>query len=54
MHAHRIIQELLSTECPSMHAKRRACVAAMAQAGSDGGLSLMGMSRVVSGTSLRQ
>lgn len=53
MHAQRIIQELLSTECPSIHAKRRACVAAIAQAGSDGGLSLMGMSRVVSGTSLR-
>jgi hypothetical protein len=54
MHAQRIIQELLATECPSIHAKRRACVAAMAQAGSDGGLSLMGMSRVVSGaTSLR-
>jgi len=54
MHAQQIIQDLLATECPSMHAKRRACVAAMAQAGSDGGLSLMGMSRVVSGsTSIR-
>ncbi len=46
MHAQRIIQKLLSTECPSIHARRRACVADMAQAGSDGGLSLMGMSRV--------
>lgn len=54
MHAQQIIQDLLSTECPSMHAKRRACVASMVQAGSDGGLSLMGMSRVISGaTSLR-
>ncbi len=50
MHAQQIIQELLSAECPFIHAKRRACVAAMAQACNDGGLSLMGMSRVVSGT----
>ena len=50
MHAQQIIQELLSTECPSIHAKRRACVADMTQAGSDGGLNLMGMSRIVSGT----
>jgi hypothetical protein len=54
MQAQRIIQDLLSAECPSIHARRRACVAAMAQAGSDGGLSLMGMSRVVNGaTSIR-
>lgn len=50
MHAQQIIQEFLSTECPFIHAKRRACIAAMAQAGNDGGLSLMGMSRVVSGS----
>ena len=50
MHAQQIIQEFLGAECPFIHAKRRACIAAMAQAGSDGGLSLMGMSRVVSGT----
>lgn len=50
MHAQQIIQDLLITECPSIHAKRRTCVAAMAQAGSDGGLSLVGMSRVVGGT----
>jgi hypothetical protein len=54
MHAQRIIQDLLSGECPSIHARRRACVTAMAQAGSQGGLSLMGMSRVVDGaTSIR-
>ena len=54
MHAHQIIQDLLSTECPSIHTKRRACVADMAQASNDGGLSLMGMSRAVnSTTSLR-
>lgn len=54
MHAQRIIQDLLAAECPSIHAKRRACVAAMAQAGSKGGLSLMGMSRLVNGaTSIR-
>jgi hypothetical protein len=54
MHAQRIIQDLLATECPSIHAKRRACVAAMTEAGSKGGLSLMGISRVASSaTSLR-
>ncbi len=54
MHAQRIIQELLVTECPAIHARRRTCVAAMTEAGSKGGLNLMGMSRVVSGaTSLR-
>ena len=50
MHAQGIIQDLLDKECPSIHAKRRACIASMTQAGSQGGLSLMGMSRVVSGT----
>ena len=50
MHAQRIIQDLLSTECPSIHAKRRTCVAAMTEAGSKGGLSLMGISRVASNT----
>lgn len=54
MHAQRIIQDLLATECPSIHARRRACVAAMTEAGSKGGLILMGMSRVASSaTSLR-
>jgi hypothetical protein len=50
MHAQQIIQDMLSTECPFIHARRRACVATMVEAGSKGGLSLMGMSRVVSGT----
>jgi len=50
MHAQQIIQDLLSVECPAIHAKRRACVAAMAQAASSSTLSLMGMSRVVSGS----
>lgn len=50
MHAQRIIQDLLATECPSIHAKRRACVAAMTEAGSKGGLSLMGISRMASST----
>lgn len=54
MHAQQIIQDLLSAECRSMHARRRACVAAMVEASSKGGLSLMGMSRVASGaTSIR-
>src|SRR5580693_2185691 len=54
MHAQRIIQDLLDTECPGIHAKRRACVAAMVDAGSKGSLSLMGMSRLLDrGTSIR-
>jgi hypothetical protein len=47
MHAQPIIQDLLDTECPSIHAKRRTCVATMADAASKGSLSLMGMSRVL-------
>jgi len=39
MHAQGIIQDLLDKECPSIHAKRRACVATMVDAGSKGGLS---------------
>ena len=54
MHAQRIIQDLLSAECPFIHARRRTCVAAMAEAGCKGGLSLMGISRVLnSPTSIR-
>jgi hypothetical protein len=41
MHAQRIIQDLLSIECPSIHAKRRACLAATVEAGSTGSLSLI-------------
>jgi hypothetical protein len=47
MHAQPILQDLLDTECPSIHAKRRTCVATMADAASKGSLSLMGMSRVL-------
>jgi hypothetical protein len=50
MHAQRIIQDLLSIECPSIHAKRRACLAATVEAGSTGSLSLMGISRALSNT----
>jgi hypothetical protein len=50
MHAQRIIQDLLSIECPSIHAKRRACLAASVEAGSTGSLSLMGISRALSNT----
>jgi hypothetical protein len=48
MHAQRIIQDLLSSECPSIHARRRACLAATVEAASKGSLSLMGMSRALS------
>jgi hypothetical protein len=50
MHAWRIIQDLLSTECPSIHAKRRDCLAATVEAGSKGSLSLMGISRALGNT----
>lgn len=54
MHAQPIIQDLLDTDCPSIHARRRACVATMADAASKGSLSVMGLSRVLShGTALR-
>jgi hypothetical protein len=50
MHAQRIIQDLLPTECPSIHAKRRDCLAATVEAGSKGSLSLMGISRALGNT----
>jgi hypothetical protein len=50
MHAQRIIQDLLSTECPSIQAKRRDCLAAAVEAGSKGSLSLMGISRASGNT----
>lgn len=54
MHAQHIIQDLLDTECPCIHAKRRACVATMADAASKGSLSVMGLSRVLNhSTALR-
>jgi hypothetical protein len=54
MHAQRIIQDLLDTECPFIHAKRRACLATIVAAGSKGSLSMMGMSRMLcSATAIR-
>lgn len=54
MHAQRIIQDLLDTACPTIHAKRRTCLATIVDAGSRGKLYLMGISRVLSGaTSIR-
>ncbi len=50
MHAQRIIQDLLDTDCPTIHAKRRRCVSVMADAGSRGSLSLMGISRALNGS----
>ncbi len=55
MHAQDIIQDLLDAECPQIHAKRRRCLAVMADAARDGELTLMGMSRSLpQGTSIRQ
>jgi predicted small integral membrane protein len=45
MHAQRIIQDLLQTECGAIHAKRRTTLALMVQASCIGHLSLMGISR---------
>ncbi len=54
MHAQGIIQDLLDTECPFIHAKRRTCLATMVDAGSKGSLSVMGMSRMLcSSTAIR-
>jgi hypothetical protein len=47
MHAQPIIQDLLDTECPTIHARRRTCLATIADAASKGRLSLMGISRVL-------
>lgn len=47
MHAQDIIQDLLDAECPQIHAKRRRCLAAMAEAARGGELTLMGMSRAL-------
>lgn len=38
MHAHQIIQRLLSQECPQIHAKRRGCIARVVEATGRGGL----------------
>lgn len=48
MHAKAIIQDLLSKQCPAIHAKRRECVATLVEAGRIGGLGLLKMSRVLS------
>lgn len=54
MHAQKIIQEFLSDQCQSMHAKRRHCLALMTSAAQRGGLGLLKMSKSVEGkTALR-
>lgn len=54
MHALGIIQEFLSKQCPSMHAKRRHCLALMTDAAQRGGLGLVKMSKAIEGeTALR-
>lgn len=45
MHAQKIILDLLDNHCPKIHAKRRQCLAAMAQAGHADELTLVGMGR---------
>jgi len=47
MHAAPIIQDLLREGCPSIHAKRRKCIADLVEAGRTSGLTLIGMSRVL-------
>lgn len=54
MHARRIIQDFLSQECPSIHAKRSACLALVTGAAQQSGLGLLRLSRRIdSQTSLR-
>jgi hypothetical protein len=54
MHAQRIIQDFLAKKCQSIHAKRRQCLAAFADAAQHSGLGLIKMSKVVrSETTLR-
>lgn len=47
MHALKIIRDLLDKYCPQIHAKRRQCLALLAQAGLTGELTLLGMSRAL-------
>lgn len=47
MHAQRIIQEFLRQECPSIHAKRSACLALVTDAARRDGLGLIKLSRNV-------
>src|SRR5437867_2885388 len=49
MHARTIIQVLLDQECPSMHAKRRACLANLTAAALLGGLCLVRMAKKLAG-----
>ena len=51
MHATRIIQDLLSEKCASIHAKRRHCLAKLVEAGRKSGLSLLRMSKALGGAS---
>jgi hypothetical protein len=54
MHALRIIQDFLAQKCPSMHARRRECLAIFTDAAQQGGLGLLKMSKSVqSATALR-
>jgi len=54
MHAQRIIQRLLTQDCPQIHAKRRACVARVVQAAVRGGLGMVRMAKhLISPTALR-
>lgn len=54
MHARKIIQDFLTDECPSIHAKRRDCLALITAAARRTGLGLVKMSKAVeSNTSLR-
>jgi hypothetical protein len=54
MHAKAIIQDLLRKKCPAIHAKRRACIASLVEAGRIGGLGLLRMSRALANkTALR-
>lgn len=47
MHARKIIQDFLATECPSMHAKRQHCLALMTEAARCVGLGLVRMSKAL-------
>jgi hypothetical protein len=47
MHAQKIIQDFLGNECPSMHAKRRHCLALMTEAARRVGLGLVKMSKAL-------
>lgn len=50
MHAQTIIQDLLTTHCPSMHDKRRQSLAAIADAAGHGGLGLLKISKALKNT----